>query len=102
MSETFMLEADGIVTKKRSLLRDRTSCHLVRVWKTLVYAIGGRPDGHSERYDVDSDKWEPIANNPEPMSIGHYHAVNVYESHIYLISMSMLTSLKLWRLDLSL
>lgn len=102
MRETFMLEADGLVTKKRSMLRERVSCHLVRVWKSFVYAIGGRPDGRSERYDPDLDTWEPIADNPEAMSIGQYHAVNVYESHIYLISMSMLTHLKLWRLDLSL
>lgn len=102
MYETFMLEADGLVVKKKSLIRGRVSCHLVRVWKTLVYAIGGRPDGHSERYDVDADQWAPIADNPEPMSIGQYHAVNVYDTHIYLISRFMLTGLKLWRLDLSL
>ena len=85
MKDTYLLEGDGTVVKAMSMLQGRVNCHLVRAWKTLVYAIGGRSDGHLERYDVEDNKWHSICRHPEPMSLSQTHAVNIYERFIYVI-----------------
>ncbi len=84
------------------MLNERVGCQFVRVWNCMVYAIGGRADGHCERYDVNLDRWETIARYPEPMSLSQAQSVNIYEKFLYVISNDMVTGLKIWRLDIGL
>ena len=50
----------GLITKGQNMLMPRAShgITLIKVWKCLIYVMGGRADGHCERYDVNLNEWK--------------------------------------------
>jgi hypothetical protein len=75
---------NGLVTKKENMIKKRVGCLFLRVWNCLIYAIGGTTDGHCERFDVNLNKWLPIARHPCSVELLTYHPINIYEKYIYL------------------
>ncbi len=58
---------------------------MVKVWKCLIYVVGGRADGHCERYDVNLNEWKKISSHPTPMALSNFNGFNALEKYIYLV-----------------
>ena len=83
------------------MIKQRVGCIFVKVWNCLIYAIGGRTDGHCERYDVNLNRWAPIAIHPEPMELANYRGVNALDTYIYIIGHRVNGFVQIQRLDIS-
>ncbi len=57
---------------------------LLKVWKCLIYVMGGRVDGHCERYDTNLNEWKQITTHPTPMVLSSFKGFNAFEKYIYL------------------
>jgi hypothetical protein len=68
--------------KKRASAQGYT---MVRVWQCLIYVIGGRADGHCERYDVNLNEWKQISSHPTPMALSNFNGFNALEKYIYMV-----------------
>ena len=83
------------------MIRDRAwNTNIVKVWKCLIYAIGGTWEGHCERYDSNLNQWKPIATLPSPMLHQQFDGINVCEKYVYLIGCYINQTITYWRLDI--
>ena len=80
------MDGNGLIIKKESMINKRVSCIFVKVWSHLIYAIGGRADCKSERYDILQNKWDPIIDDPLPLISHNVMGINVFEKYVYLIT----------------
>eukprot|EP00347_Sterkiella_histriomuscorum_P015345 403357370 len=67
----------------------RFKSKFVKVWGSLIYAIGGRANGMCDRFDVNLNKWSTIAQYPNPYQILNSFVLNIGEKYLYLVNVDL-------------